>query len=650
MNAVQVLDRLTQVKAEGTGWRARCPAHDDHVSSLSVGEGRDGCVLIHCHAGCALESILDRLDLTPADLFSRKTGQPSMQTNEYDYTDEQGELLYQAVRFHPKTFKFRRPNGAAGDWSWTLGNTRRVIYRLHHLQVTRPPAVFVVEGEKDVATIERLELHATTAAGGAGKWRSEFSQQIVTCGVRGVHVLPDNDDPGRAHAEQVAASCMAAGLEVRVVELPDLPVHGDVTDWIARGHSRTELDTLVRQAPIWMPAASRNATPGPADSSAKPDRYTLEQALTVFRKWLHLNDPTAVYAVAAALVANRAAGDPVWLLLVCAPSTGKTEILSAAMRLPYVVPAAKVTESSLLSGTSKKERNKNATGGVLRQIGAFGVLLIKDFTSVLAQNYDARNEAMAALREVYDGSWHRPVGTDGGMTLSWTGKCGLLGGVTPALDQYGQVLSSLGDRFVLLRMPEVEVEAVGQAALTHGDHEVQMRSELQAALAGLVEHADLTAINRVRSKGHQAELIRLAAYTARARTIVARDAGHNVLYLPQVEGPGRLVKAYARILAGLEAIGCTTDVAWTTLGRIAIDCAPTARTMLVRELLQHDGPRRTSDIATAAGLVTKTVSRQLEDLLLLKMVTRSKASDASNSPDLWAATEWLRKHFPVCDR
>ena len=67
------------------------------------------------------------------------------------------------------------------------------------------------------------------------------------------------------------------------------------------------------------------------------------------------------------------------------------------------------------------------------------MLLIKDFTSVLAQNKDARAEAMAALREVYDGDWHRPVGTDGGKVLTWRGKCGLIGGVTPALDQYGQV-------------------------------------------------------------------------------------------------------------------------------------------------------------------------------------------------------------------
>jgi hypothetical protein len=220
-------------------------------------------------------------------------------------------------------------------------------------------------------------------------------------------------------------------------------------------------------------------------------------------------------------------------LLVCAPSTGKTEILSAATRLPWVIPAAKVTEASLLSGTSSRERTKGATGGLLRQIGDFGVLLCKDFTSVLAQNKDARAEAMAALREVYDGDWHRPVGTDGGKVLSWRGKCGLIGGVTPALDQYAQVISALGDRFVLLRMPDADVKDFGTAALRHGEQERQMRDELREALAGLVEHVDASRVNRALSEPERDGLIRLAAYTARARTPVVRDGyRQDVLYLP----------------------------------------------------------------------------------------------------------------------
>ena len=143
---------------------------------------------------------------------------------------------------------------------------------------------------------------------------------------------------------------------------------------------------------------------------------------------------------------------------------------------------------------------------------------------------------MAALREVYDGDWHRPVGTDGGKVLTWRGKCGLIGGVTPALDQYGQVTSALCDRFVLLRMPDADVAAFGLAALHHGDHEKEMRRELSDALAGLVEHADIRQVNASRPEQDQHRLIGLAAYTARARTPVVRDGYPTRRFIPASGG------------------------------------------------------------------------------------------------------------------
>ena len=145
----------------------------------------------------------------------------------------------------------------------------------------------------------------------------------------------------------------------------------------------------------------------------------------------------------------------------------------------------------------------------------------------------------------------------------------------------------------------------------------------------------------------QHRLIALAAYTARARTAVVRDGyRQDVLYLPQVEGPGRLVKAYARLLGGLEAIGCDDVTAWGTLTRVAIDCAPALRTKVIRELVSRTEPARTSEIATAVETATKTASRYLEDLSILKLATRQKYRAANNSPDLWAASPWLRQYWP----
>jgi hypothetical protein len=121
----------------------------------------------------------------------------------------------------------------------------------------------------------------------------------------------------------------------------------------------------------------------------------LTDALKVFGHWLYLADAAPVLVTAAAVVANLAEGDPVWLLLVGPPSGGKTEILSSLIRLPYIVPAATLIEAALLSGTPKREKTAGATGGLLRRVGDFGILLAKDFTSVLAQN----RASFAGMRE-----------------------------------------------------------------------------------------------------------------------------------------------------------------------------------------------------------------------------------------------------------
>ncbi len=164
----------------------------------------------------------------------------------YDYRDEKGELLYQSVRFDPKDFKVRRPNGRGG-WYWNLGNARRVLYHLPELMAApadRP--VFVVEGEKDADNLRAQGLLATTNAMGAGKWQDEYTEAL-----RGRHViiLPDNDDAGRRHAAMVAAAIQRVAASVVIVELPGLPPRGDVSDWLAvEGNDKVKLLNLVSSA------------------------------------------------------------------------------------------------------------------------------------------------------------------------------------------------------------------------------------------------------------------------------------------------------------------------------------------------------------------------------------------------------------------
>ena len=154
----------------------------------------------------------------------------------------------------------------------------------------------------------------------------------------------------------------------------------------------------------------------------------------------------------AAIASERLSGDPLWLLLIGGPGAAKTETVQAGAGAGAYVTSTIASEGALLSATSSKSRSKTATGGLLRKIGDHGVLVIKDVTSIISANREIRGQVLAAIREVYDGRWERNVGTDGGQTLTWTGRIIIVGAVTTAWDTAHSVVASMGDRFVCLRI------------------------------------------------------------------------------------------------------------------------------------------------------------------------------------------------------
>ena len=223
----RLLAKLSDHKQAGDGWSARCPGHDDRRASLSIGEGEDGRALVHCHAGCKPNAICAAIGLTVLDLMptadklpmaSKPKGKPRI-VAQYDYRDEAGNVLFQVVRFEPKDFRQRRPDGKGG-WTWSVKGVRVVPYRLPELLAEPARPVVVAEGEKDCDNLARIGILATCNSGGAGKWTAEHAEYL-----RGRHVivLADNDEAGRNHAQQVAQSLHGIAASVRIVELPGLP-------------------------------------------------------------------------------------------------------------------------------------------------------------------------------------------------------------------------------------------------------------------------------------------------------------------------------------------------------------------------------------------------------------------------------------------
>jgi hypothetical protein len=564
----------------------------------------------------------------------------------FDYSNEVGERLFQVLKFEPlnQPKQFRQRTGP-DQKKWSIKGVRRVLYRLPELveDIAAGHVIFVVEGERDVDALRIRNVPATTnpmgattekkQANGSG-WLASYTEtlrgaDIVICG--------DNDAQGREHVRIVACELHDVARRLRVLHLakfwPDIEASDDITDWFEHGGGTVErLWEIVEQLPDYQTRAKANNS-GAASASLVPCK--IAETLEVFRHWLILPDPTPIYAVLGTVAANLLPGDPVWLGLIAPPSSAKTEILNSISALPYVVQAATLTPAGLLSGTPKRQHHLGAKGGLLRQIGEFGIISLKDFGSILSMRPDAKAEVLAALREVYDGAWTRHLGTDGGRTLSWKGKVGVVFGATGVIDSHYGVIGSMGDRFLLNRISPAEKGQLKQALKHVGAATAQMRKELAETVTRLF--AGERREPRPLSEQEFEKLDSVVSLVVRLRGAVERDRQSRELEAVYgAEGPARLGLALERLLAGLDTIDVDRAVALEIIERLAMDSVPPLR----RRAYQHlfaiaPAAADTPAIANALGLPTVTVRRALEDLAAYGLVER--ASHGPGKADLWTA-------------
>ena len=147
----------------------------------------------------------------------------------YSYKNENGELLYQLLRYDPKDFSQRQPDGKGG-YKWNLDGVRRVLYRLPELLNSAGP-VYIVGGEKDCETLVKHGATATTTAGGEGKWRKELNQHLKD---RNIIIIEDNDAPGRMYGQLVSESLYGIAAQIKIIRLPELNEKGDITDFLEK--------------------------------------------------------------------------------------------------------------------------------------------------------------------------------------------------------------------------------------------------------------------------------------------------------------------------------------------------------------------------------------------------------------------------------
>ena len=162
----------------------------------------------------------------------------------YEYYNADGELGYQILRYEPKTFRQRRPDGKGG-WLNSVKDVEPLPYNLMGIMQNPDAPIFIVEGEKAADALIKIGFVATTNSGGAGNFKPELADYFVG---RNVVILPDNDNAGQAHADKVKRTLWGRASKIKVVSLSGLPPKGDVVDWLAQGNDAASLGEAVAKA------------------------------------------------------------------------------------------------------------------------------------------------------------------------------------------------------------------------------------------------------------------------------------------------------------------------------------------------------------------------------------------------------------------
>jgi hypothetical protein len=372
----------------------------------------------------------------------------------------------------------------------------------------------------------------------------------------------------------------------------------------------------------------------------------LEQLLEIFRKYLYLPDTGAVEVTLGAIAANRLPGDPVWLLLLVGPpSSGKTEILSSLSLLPDIHEVSTIMQAGLLSGSAGK--GAGVTGGLLAEIGRFGVIACKDFTSILSASPDARTTVMAALREIYDGKWIRHLGTSGGRVVAWKGNVGFVGAVTEVIDLHAATIGTMGERFVFYRLPELDDEErleLGHASMGLTGSQDAMRLELAEEVEGFLAGAKLSPELPELSFDNMRRLVLLADLATKRRSSVERSGRDREIELvPQSEALGRLQSELVQLGRGLTWIGVGPERIDELLAKVALDgMSKNGRAIVDYFVGQGRNLVPTSrDIANQLRLPTPATHRALEDIAAHGVVEKFGSSGAHS----WRASEWLMERW-----
>ena len=340
-----------------------------------------------------------------------------------------------------------------------------------------------------------------------------------------------------------------------------------------------------------------------------PMEETLEQVKSTLRMHFEIADWQGVEIIMACAVAHYLPGEMLWVRIVGASRSGKTELLRAIAEHPDCAEIEAITPAAIRGGFKKGPK-------VLDRIND-KLVITKDISSILTSRRDMRNEIFGLLRGVKDGKLTADFGSDEGH-LSQKAKFDWLIACTPYIEQQRHLEGLLGERFIDIRWIPGNREWMALQAAINNPHIKGIRDDLALDVQSLMCRAEETVKMEYKTLTEKdiLTIARVADTTAIARTPIQQDKYRNLLAMPEPEIGTDLAQGFSRIVGGLLLLGIDDFLPY--IQRVAWDCIPSIRTRLLKCL--QIKPQTIPELSLATGIPNSSVRNVIGDLELLKLV------------------------------
>jgi len=360
----------------------------------------------------------------------------------------------------------------------------------------------------------------------------------------------------------------------------------------------------------------------------------------VFNKWFYIEDQDYLKVIVATVISHYFDAKPVWLLLVAPPSATKTSFLMPLCCLPNTHLIGKLTAKAFFTAESlkpqyAKNEDKSNDPSLLYRFPN-GILIAKDFTTILNLSSDTRAEILQDLREIWDGKLSKDTGK-GAMPV-WEGKITFIAGCTEFYESFREIDQTLGERFLLYKnIIENKYEATKKAMFQIGK-EKEMNKELEDAIKTYFSKLDIEKdLNKIPIPQEIADEINyLSQFVVKARSSVQRDIRHEIIHCPGAEYPFRLCNQLVIIAKALSIINKhpeVTDEEARIVKKLGLMTIANERYTILRVLADTNTVWRTRELRNKAQMEKMVFHRVMENLVVYGLVESEETGERTDT--LW---------------